>query len=129
MNCHNGEEYLVDSLKSVINQTYKNWELIFWDNCSSDKSAEIFKNFSDKRFKYFYSSEFTTLYKARNRAISKANGQYISFLDTDDIWMNNKLEFQINKFKDQNVGLVYSNCIIQNDIFSTRKIFTKKNLP
>ena len=129
MNCHNGEEYLVDSLKSVINQTYKNWELIFWDNCSSDKSAEIFKNFSDKRFKFFYSSEFTTLYKARNRAISKAKGQYISFLDTDDIWMNNKLEFQINKFKDQNVGLVYSNCIIQNDIFSTRKIFTKKNLP
>ena len=129
MNCYNGEEYLVNSLKSVINQTYKNWELIFWDNCSKDKSAEIFKNFSDKRFKYFHSPEFTTLYKARNKAISKARGQYISFLDTDDTWMNNKLELQINKFKDPNVGLVYSNCIIQNDIFNTKKIFSKKKLP
>ena len=49
MNCHNGEQYLVDSLKSVINQTYKNWEIIFWENYSSDKSAEIFKNFSESQ--------------------------------------------------------------------------------
>ena len=72
MNCHNGEKYLSDSLQSIINQKYKNWELIFWDNCSIDDSKIIFKSFSDKRFRYFYSSKYTTLYKARNKAITKA---------------------------------------------------------
>ena len=49
MNCHNGEKFLTESLKSVKNQTYKNWELIFYDNCSTDKSKNIIKNFSDKK--------------------------------------------------------------------------------
>ena len=53
MNCYNGEKYLQESLDSVINQTYKNWELIFWDNQSKDKSSEIFKSYKDKRLKYF----------------------------------------------------------------------------
>ena len=49
MNCYNGEKYLYDSIKSVINQKYKNWELIFWDNKSTDNSAKIFKSFKDSR--------------------------------------------------------------------------------
>ena len=57
MNCYNGEFYLNESSKSAISQTYKNWELNFWDNRSKDKSAEIFKIHKDKRFRYFYSSE------------------------------------------------------------------------
>ena len=69
MNCHNGERYLKQSLKSVLNQTYKNWELIFWDNNSTDDSKKIFKSFKDKRLKYFKSSKFNTLYKSRNLAI------------------------------------------------------------
>ena len=79
MNCFNGEKYLKFSLESVINQTYKNWELIFWDNKSKDNSAEIFKSFNDKRFKYFYADEHTSLYKARNLAIQKSQGDFISF--------------------------------------------------
>ena len=54
MNCYNGENFLHESIKSVLSQTYENWELIFWDNRSNDKSAEIFKNYNDKRFKYYY---------------------------------------------------------------------------
>ena len=54
MNCHNGEKYLKKSLQSIKNQEYKNWELIFWDNKSSDKSKKIFSQFKDKRFKYFF---------------------------------------------------------------------------
>ena len=50
MNCYNGEKYLSESIKSVLSQTYQNWELIFWDNKSDDKSAEIFKIYKDKRF-------------------------------------------------------------------------------
>ena len=53
MNCYNGQRYLSEAIKSVINQTYKNWELIFYDNCSTDNSKEIFKSFNDKRLKYF----------------------------------------------------------------------------
>lgn len=129
MNCHNGEKYLSDSLQSIINQKYKNWELIFWDNCSIDNSRVIFKSFSEKRFRYFYSSKYTTLYKARNKAITKAKGQYISFCDTDDMWIDNKLELQIRKFKNKKIGLVYSNYIIQNDIINKKKVFSKNILP
>jgi len=129
MNCYNGEKFLEDSLKSIVNQTYKNWELIFWDNCSIDNSRIIFKSFFDKRFRYFYSSQFTTLYKARNKAIAKSKGKYISFCDTDDMWIDNKLELQIKKFKNPKIGLVYSNYVVQNDIINKKKIYSKKNLP
>ena len=58
MNCHDGEIYLNESIESVINQTYKNWELIFYDNHSKDNSAQIIKKYNDKRIKYFYSKAF-----------------------------------------------------------------------
>ena len=79
MNCHNGEKFLTESLKSVKNQTYKNWELIFYDNCSTDKSKNIIKNFSDKRVRYFKSQKILKLYHARNKAIEKSKGKYICF--------------------------------------------------
>ena len=84
MNCRNGERYLKQSIASIKNQSYKNWELIFFDNDSSDKSKKIFKKFKDKRLKYFFSNKVLKLYEARNLAISKAKGYYISFCDTDD---------------------------------------------
>ena len=96
MNCHNGEKYLKESVRSVINQSYKNWELIFWDNVSTDNSKEIVESFIDKRIKYFCSKKFTNLYEARNLAIEKASCNYIAFLDTDDKWSADKLEKQIN---------------------------------
>ena len=86
VNCHNGQEYLYECLKSITKQTYENWELIFWDNHSSDLSSKILKSFKDKRIKYFKSNKFTSLCLARNLAIKKAGGKYITFLDTDDIW-------------------------------------------
>ncbi len=109
MNCLNGEEYLKDSLSSIVNQTYKNWELIFWDNRSTDKSADILKSFKDKRIRYFYAKKKTVLYRARNLAIKKARGKFIAFLDVDDFWEKNKLALQIPKFQNKKVGLVYSN--------------------
>ena len=58
MNCHNGQQYLKYSLKSIFNQTYKNWELIFWDNLSTDGSKKILDQFRDKRVKYYKSKKF-----------------------------------------------------------------------
>ena len=66
-------------LESAINQTYQNWELILWDNRLTDKSAEIFKKYNDKRFQYYYAREHTTLTKARNLAIEKKRGIYFFY--------------------------------------------------
>lgn len=127
MNCFNGETYLKESINSVLNQTYKNWELIFWDNRSQDKSVEIFNEYDDKRLKYFRSNEHTTLYKARNLAIEKADGDFIAFLDTDDMWKENKLELQMYYFNNPEIGVVYSNCWILKK--NKKKLYIKKTLP
>ena len=129
MNCYNGQRYLRESLNSVLKQTYQNWELIFWDNCSTDNSSSILEEFNDKRFKYFLANQHTTLYQARNLAIQKSNGTFIAFLDTDDIWLPNKLEKQIPLFDDNSVGLVYGNCWLFNSKnIIKKKIFSKKKL-
>ena len=75
INCYNGENFLKQCIQSVINQTYKNWEIIFWDNLSTDNSKKILKNFKDKRIKYFKTKKFTKLYEARNLAIKKSGGK------------------------------------------------------
>ena len=129
MNCYNGEAYLYESIESVLSQTYKNWELIFWDNRSIDKSAEIFKSYKDKRFKYYYASQHTPLYDARNQAIEKSSGEFVAFLDTDDFWAKDKLELQIPFFKDLEVGVVYGNLFIVNEKLNTKKIFLKRKKP
>ena len=129
MNCYNGEAYLSESIKSVLSQTYKNWELIFWDNLSTDKSKEILEKFSDKRIKYFKAKHFTKLYEARNLAIKNSTGQLISFLDVDDWWIPEKLEVQIKCFEDSEVGLVYSKYFIYNEKNKKKKIVTNKELP
>ena len=110
MNCFNGEKYLKKSINSILSQSYKNWELIFWDNKSKDNSKKIFKIFSDKRLKYYKSKKFTTLYDARNLAIKKAKGEYISFCDTDDWWIKSKLKKQVSLIKNnRRIKLIYSN--------------------
>ena len=130
MNCHNGEQYLKKSIISVINQSYKNWELIFWNNNSKDKSKEILFSFKDKRIKYFEKSKTSTLYKARNFAISKTNGKLICFLDTDDWWVKNKLKKQVECFeKDKNLNFVYSNYYYYNQNSKQSKLASIKILP
>ena len=129
MNCYNGEKYLRDALGSVINQTYKNWELIFWDNQSSDKSAKIFKSYNDKRFIYYFSPEYCCLNDARNHAIARARGEFIAFLDVDDMWVPQKLEKQMLYFEDEKVGVVYGNYWFVNKNKETKKIKYSKKLP
>ena len=128
MNCYNGEKYLSQALKSVLEQTYDNWELIFWDNQSTDKSAKIFKEYHDARFKYFYASSHTFLYEARNEALKKTKGEFIAILDVDDWWIPEKLEMQLSLFKDDEVGVVYGNAWIFKEKEKKKKIFSKKKL-
>ena len=108
MNCYNGENYIKESVNSVINQTYNNWEIIFWDNVSTDSSSKIIKSYNDPRIKYFYAEKNIPLGGARNKAIEKSNGKYLAFLDVDDLWFPEKLSLQIPLFeKNSKVGLVY----------------------
>ena len=99
VNCHNGEKYLKKSIQSILNQSYKNWEIIFFDNVSTDTSENIIKSYNDKRIKYYKSKKYLNLYKARNEAIKKTTGNYIAFLDVDDWWDKNKLTEQFNFLK------------------------------
>ena len=122
MNCYNGEKYLSESIKSVLSQTYENWELIFWDNQSTDSSAEIFKSYRDKRFRYFYANGHTSLYKARNLAIEKSKGDFIAFLDTDDLWSKEKLKLQMFYFNNPEVGVVFSNLWMLKKNLKKKKI-------
>ena len=127
MNCHNGEKYLNQSIKSVLDQTYKNWEVIFFDNNSKDKSSVLLKKYKDKRIKYYKSTKFYNLYKARNLAIKKSKGELISFLDVDDWWFKNKLNKQVNIFlKDQKIDVIYSNLFLYYQNKKKKIIYLKK---
>lgn len=114
MNCYNSEQYLKEAIESVLNQSYNNYEIIFWDNASTDNSANIVKSYNDKRIKYFSSKKTVVVSKARNFALEKCSGEFIAFLDCDDIWMDSKLEKQVKLFSDKEVGLVFSNSIFFN---------------
>ena len=109
MNCYNGEKYLQEAIDSVYAQSYKNWEIIFWDNSSKDQSSNIAKSY-DSRVKYFFSENTISLGRARNKAIEQSTGSYVAFLDVDDIWYPHKLEKQLSLFlKDNEIGLTYTN--------------------
>ncbi len=98
MNCRNCEEYLRESLESVRAQTYAHWEIIFYDNLSSDGSAAIAQNF-DPRLRYIRGEAPLSLGAARNRALAAANGEFVAFLDCDDMWLPDKLASQIGVFE------------------------------
>ena len=109
INCFNGERYLNECLKSILSQSYKNYEVIFWDNKSTDKSKLIFLDIKDSRFKYFSDNLHVTLYGARNKALKFTTGKYIAFLDVDDMWYPDKLEKQVEVMeKSSEIGFCYS---------------------
>jgi glycosyltransferase involved in cell wall biosynthesis len=130
MNCYNGERYLIDSLTSIFKQTYKNFELIFFDNNSKDGSKSILNTFKDKRIKYYRSVNNAKLYYARNLALKKCSGEIITFLDVDDIWEEKKLEIQVNFFKNnENCDFIYTDYWIFGEKYKYKKKITlnKKN--
>jgi len=110
---YNGEKFLEEAIESVLKQTYKNWELIIVDDGSTDSSKAIIdKHLINQQIRYIKHPTNKGIPSARNTGIHKANGRYISLLDQDDIWLNNKLEIQIEKFKkaSEEIGLMFG-CI------------------
>jgi glycosyltransferase involved in cell wall biosynthesis len=108
MNCYNSDRFLKEAIDSIYAQTFSDWEIVFWDNASTDSSGEIARSYDDK-LKYYKAENNTPLGEARNLAIDRATGKYLAFLDCDDLWLEGKLQAQIEIFakEDENLGFVY----------------------
>lgn len=107
MNCFNGSKFLHEAIDSVFQQTYKNWEIIFVDNCSTDQSAEIAKSYG-KKVRYCKTDRNIPLYAARNVGLDFVTGDFVAFLDVDDLWLEDKLEKQMLLFDNPDVGFVFT---------------------
>ena len=99
--CYNSEKFIEECITSVLNQSYRNWEMLIVDDNSSDNSSVLIKSYSkqDDRIKPIFLNDNLGSAMARNKAISVAKGKYIAFLDSDDIWLPKKLEIQIHFMK------------------------------
>lgn len=108
--CYNAEDFIKEAIESVLSQSFQNFEILVVDNNSKDQSKAIIESFQDDRVKYL-KQEIQGEAAARNKGIEEASGEYIAFLDADDLWKTNKLEEHI-KIHDANpdYGLSYSNC-------------------
>ena len=113
MPSYNASKYITDSIKSVQNQTYENWELIIVDDCSKDNTVEIIKSFNDERIRLFKNEVNSGAAISRNRALREANGRWIAFLDSDDLWVPEKLEEQLTYMRVNNYAFTYTDYRIQ----------------
>lgn len=105
--CYNSSRHIEEMINSVLQQTFKHWELIIVDNGSSDNSIEIVQSFSleDSRIKLKYSEKGAAI--ARQKGIEAAKGKYISFLDADDLWHKEKLHEQVNFMEKNDIKFCY----------------------
>jgi glycosyltransferase involved in cell wall biosynthesis len=115
MNCFNGEKYLREALDSIFAQTFEDWEIVFIDNCSTDSSVAIASDYGS-RIKIFKTKENITLGAARNFGMSQCNGEYIAFLDTDDVWLPNAIKKLLDAIKSGNYALAYAGHMYINEI-------------
>jgi len=102
MPSYNTGRFIEETIRSVLAQTYANWELIIVDDCSGDNTDDVVKPFlTDARIRYFKNDANSGAAVSRNRALREAKGRWIAFLDSDDLWESEKLERQI-RFMEQN---------------------------
>jgi len=107
---YNSEKFIGYTIDSIINQTYKNWELIVIDDCSSDQSVSIIEDYinSYTNIKLIKNTKNEGAAVSRNKGIMEAQGDYIAFLDADDLWKPEKLEKQLKHMKAQNSDVSFS---------------------
>lgn len=99
---YNSEKFIEETIESVLRQTYNNWEMIIVDDCSTDLGPDIVKKYSqnDLRIKYIKMEKNSGAALCRNKAIELSKGEFIAFLDSDDLWKEKKLEKQVKFMKD-----------------------------
>ncbi len=105
----NTGHFIAESIQSILAQTYENWELLIVDDCSTDNTDEVVALFDDRRINYVKNKKNCGAAMTRNRAISMANGEWIAFLDSDDLWLPEKLEKMIEFLTENNYTFAYHN--------------------
>lgn len=108
MPSYNTADYISESIKSVMKQTYTNWELIIVDDCSTDSTDSVVAGFDDDRIVYIKNEHNSGAAVSRNKALKMAKGRWIAFLDSDDLWEPDKLEKQLDFMKKNNYGFTYT---------------------
>lgn len=112
MPSYNTGRFISETIESVLVQTYSNWELIIVDDCSTDNTDEVVKNYlSDDRIHYIKNEINSGAAVSRNRALREANGKWIAFLDSDDLWEPDKLNKQIAFMENNDYHFSYTNYI------------------
>ena len=128
MNCYNGEEFIRESIDSVLSQTFEDFELVIWDNLSNDNSWQIINDYKDNRIIPIRAREHTSLAEARRLAFEHLRGKWIGILDVDDLWRKNKLEKQLDAAANYpQPGFVYCSTNVISDCNRLKKqhIFSK----
>ncbi len=126
MNGYNCERFVEDAILSIYAQTDSDWEIIFVDNCSSDRTSDIVNKF-DSRLKYYKTKINIPLGAARNIGLKYCTGDFVAFLDTDDLWMPKKLEIQRKMFDLNNsLKMTYTGAIFIDEKGSEIGKFTPK---
>lgn len=129
--CYNSEKYLRETLQSIINQTYTDWELVIINDGSSDSTESIIHEYIKQGYPIIYHyQENKGLGYSRNEALKRSQGEFIAFIDHDDLWMPEKLEKQVTILEsDEKIALVYSNFIKYNTMKGTRRTALKGAQP
>lgn len=127
---YNAEKFLDETINTVLNQTYKKFELILVNDGSKDKSVDVIKKYNDKRIKLIDNKNNKGAALSRNDGIRKAKGRYICFLDADDLWNKEKLEKQINFMKEKECAFSFTGYEFANEngIPNGKKVFIPKKL-
>lgn len=127
---YNAEKFLDETINTVLNQTYKNFELILVNDGSKDKSVDVIKKYNDKRIKLIDNKNNKGAALSRNDGIRKAKGRYICFLDADDLWNKEKLEKQISFMKEKECAFSFTGYEFANEngIPNGKKVYIPKKL-
>ncbi len=127
MNCYNSSKFIGKAIQSVIDQSYKNWELVIWDDGSTDDTLKTIKKFKDSRIKLFSEINNVGLGKSRTKATKKLNGSLISILDSDDYYHPEKLNKQVDIFqKFPEVAICATWTVIQDQNYKFKKNYAPK---
>ncbi len=121
MPAYNAEKYIEDAVRSVISQTYPNWELLILDDCSADRTAVLAEALAglDSRIRLLRNPQNMGVAKTRNRGFSLAKGEWVALLDSDDVWHSNKLEKQLLAARG-GAKLLYTSYALFSDAAGTR---------
>jgi glycosyltransferase involved in cell wall biosynthesis len=122
---YNRKKYINEQLESLISQTYKNWELIITDDCSTDGSEEIIQEFirsnGNKKIIFFRNEETLGVAKNFEKGLRLAMGEYVAVCDSDDVWFPEKLEKELQFLKRGGFGMVYSDLVVVDENLKTIK--------